>query len=98
MSAEQIFVYLVIALCCGLLGQALAGRSLGGFVVSTILGLIGAMLGTAIAQAIKAPEPLVITVGGRSIQVLWSIIGATLVTVVLCLFRRPDGNGRVASY
>ena len=97
MSVEELVVYLIVALLCGLLGQAIAGRSLGGFIVSTVVGLIGAMLGKAIAHALGIPEPFTISVGGRSIPILWSIVGAALLTVVISQLRGRSG-GRAASY
>lgn len=94
MSIGQILVCLVLAFLCGLLAQAIAGRSLGGFIVSTLIGLIGAVVGRLIAQALKAPEPLVIGVGGESIPVLWSIIGATLTTLLVVYMRGGKRGSR----
>jgi uncharacterized membrane protein YeaQ/YmgE (transglycosylase-associated protein family) len=88
MSFGEIVVYLILAALCGLLGQMVAGRSLGGFVVTTIVGLIGAILGRLVAQAIGAPEPFLIHVGGKPIAVIWSIAGATLVTLLVAFMRR----------
>ena len=88
MSIGEIIVYLVVALVCGLIGQALVGRSLGGLVVSTVVGLIGAMLGGYMAHAIGAPEPFRFEVGGRVIPMLWTVIGAALVTMVVCVVTR----------
>ena len=88
MSVGEVFVYLVVALFCGLVGQALAGRSLGGLVVSTVVGLIGAMLGGYIARSLKAPEPFLVVVGDRTIPMLWTVIGAALVTFIVCAFTR----------
>ena len=83
MSVGEMIVYLVIALLCGLVGQMLAARSVGGYLVSTVVGLAGAILGAYIARSVNAPEPFPIAVGGRSIPILWAIIGAALVTFVV---------------
>jgi len=88
MSIGEVIVYLVVALICGLVGQAIVGRSLGGLVVSTVVGLIGAMLGGLIARELGAPEPFLVSVGGRTIPMLWTVIGAALVTGIVCLFTR----------
>jgi uncharacterized membrane protein YeaQ/YmgE (transglycosylase-associated protein family) len=88
MSVGQLIVYLVVALLCGLVGQMLAGRSVGGFIVSTVVGLIGALLGGYIAQEIGAPEPFPVHVGGKEIPIIWAIIGAALVTLVVSVVQR----------
>ncbi len=87
MSIGEIVLYLVVALICGLLGQMVAGRSLGGFVVSTIVGLIGAVIGTVLARALSAPEPLEIDVGGKEIPFVWAIVGAALFTLAVSFVR-----------
>ena len=83
MSIGEIIVYLVIALLCGIGGQMLAGRSVGGYVVSTVVGLTGALLGGYLARSVGAPEPFAVSVGGRTIPIIWAIIGAALVTLVV---------------
>jgi uncharacterized membrane protein YeaQ/YmgE (transglycosylase-associated protein family) len=95
MSIGEVIVYLVVALVCSLVGQAIAGRSLGGLIVSTVVGLIGAMLGGLIARSISAPEPFLITVGDRTIPMLWTVIGAALVTGLVCLFTRRGAAATV---
>ena len=45
MSIGELVVYLAIALLCGLGGQMLVGRSVGGYLVTTLVGLVGAVLG-----------------------------------------------------
>jgi uncharacterized membrane protein YeaQ/YmgE (transglycosylase-associated protein family) len=91
MTLGELIVYLVVALACGLVGQALAGRSLGGLLVSTVVGLIGAMLGGYIARSLNAPEPFMVRLGDRAIPMLWTVIGSALVTVVVCLVTRRKG-------
>lgn len=88
MSLGQVIVYLVIALLCGLVGQMLAGRSVGGYLVSIVVGLVGAMLGAHIAGSIGAPEPFLVSVGGKEIPVIWAIIGAALVTLCVAGVQR----------
>jgi uncharacterized membrane protein YeaQ/YmgE (transglycosylase-associated protein family) len=88
MSIGQWIVYLAIALFCGLVGQALVGRSIGGLIVSTAVGLIGALLGSFLARQLHAPEPLRVSVGGHAIPLLWAVIGAALVVFVVSLVQR----------
>jgi uncharacterized membrane protein YeaQ/YmgE (transglycosylase-associated protein family) len=88
MSLGEIIVYLVVGLLCGLVGQALVGRSVGGYVVSTVVGVIGALLGGSIARSLGAPEPFRVSIGGQSIPIIWTIIGAALVTFVVAGIQR----------
>jgi uncharacterized membrane protein YeaQ/YmgE (transglycosylase-associated protein family) len=92
MSLGQIIVYLVIAVLCGVVGQRLAGRALGGFVVSLVVGVAGSMLGGFLAARLHAPEPLRLRVGDQSIPILWAVIGATLVTFIVALIRRVSAR------
>jgi uncharacterized membrane protein YeaQ/YmgE (transglycosylase-associated protein family) len=46
--------------------------------VSTVVGLIGALLGPWIAHQLRLSEPLVVRVDGQSIGILWAIVGAAL--------------------
>jgi uncharacterized membrane protein YeaQ/YmgE (transglycosylase-associated protein family) len=88
MSLGHWIVYLVIALICSLVAQSLVNRSIGGLAVSTLVGLGGAFLGAYLARLLRAPEPLLLHVGGRSIPILWTIVGAALVTLVLSMIQR----------
>ena len=88
MSLGHLIVYLIVALVCGLVGQALVRRSVGGWLVSTLVGLGGAMLGGYIARTLRWPEPLMVNVGGRSIPLLWTIVGAALLTLLVSLVQR----------
>ena len=88
MNVGELIVYLVLALLCGLVGQMLAGRSVGGYLVATVVGLAGALLGAYIAKSIGAPEPLAVSVGGKTIYLLWAVIGAALVTIVVSIIQR----------
>lgn len=93
MSLLGFLILLLIAAICGALGQAIAGYSLGGCLVSIAVGFIGALLGGWLAGAAGLPEPFVLDVEGQTFPVLWSIIGATLFTLVVGLVSR--GRGRL---
>ena len=45
MTVVGLLVLLLVAGICGLIGQAIAGFSRGGFLVSIAIGFIGAMIG-----------------------------------------------------
>jgi uncharacterized membrane protein YeaQ/YmgE (transglycosylase-associated protein family) len=83
-----LIVLIIIAAVCGALGQALAGRVRGGFIVSMVLGFIGAVVGPWIAHQLKLPEPFVLNISGQSFPVLWSIIGAAVFVAIIHLVSR----------
>lgn len=90
MSILEFLILLVIAALCGAVGQALAGYSLGGWVITTVVGFIGALLGTWLARGIGLPELLMVNIGGQPFPILWAIIGSALFTAIVALFtRRP---------
>jgi uncharacterized membrane protein YeaQ/YmgE (transglycosylase-associated protein family) len=76
-------VLFVIAAIAGAIGQSLAGYSLGGCLVSGIVGFIGAFLGMWIANTFALPELLTINVQGQPFPILWSVIGSFLFAVVV---------------
>jgi uncharacterized membrane protein YeaQ/YmgE (transglycosylase-associated protein family) len=92
MTILELLILLVIAAICGAIGQAIAGYSLGGMVITTVVGFIGALLGTWVARAIGLPELLMVNVGGQPFPIVWAIIGSALFTAIVALFtRRPRG-------
>jgi len=94
MSLGELIVYLVVGLICGLIGQALVGRSIGGYVVSTVVGVIGALLGGSIARALGAPEPFRVSIGDQTVPLLWAIIGSAVITFFVAgVQRRRRASG-----
>lgn len=85
MTLGGFLLLLLIAGVCGSLAQSLVGYSHGGCLVSIVLGLIGAMLGTWLARSLGMDELLAVSIGGRSFPIVWSIIGAALFVAVLSL-------------
>lgn len=88
MSLVDLLILLLIAGVCGAIGQSIAGFSRGGCLVSIAIGFIGALIGSRIAGALGLPEWLTVNIEGRPFPILWSIIGATLFTVVIGLLTR----------
>lgn len=88
MSLPALLLLLVIAAVCGAIGQAIAGGARGGLIVSVALGFVGALLGPWVARSLNLPEPFMISIGGQSFPVLWSIIGAALFVAIIHLFSR----------
>jgi len=90
MTILEFLILIVIAAICGAIGQAIAGYSLGGMVITTIVGFVGAWLGTWLARAIGLPELLMVNVGGQPFPIVWAIIGSAVFAAVVALFtRRP---------
>jgi len=83
-----LIILIVIAAVCGALGRALVGGVRGGFIVSMVLGFIGALVGPWIAHQLKLPEPFVLQIAGQSFPVLWSIIGAAVFVALIHLISR----------
>ena len=83
MTVLQFILLLCVAGLAGGIGQALAGYSRGGCLVSIALGFIGALLGSWLAGLLGLPGVLVITIGGEPFPLIWSILGATLFVAVL---------------
>jgi uncharacterized membrane protein YeaQ/YmgE (transglycosylase-associated protein family) len=88
MSLLNILLLLLVAAVCGSIGQALVGYSVGGCLMSTIVGFIGAWLGSWLSGQLGLPEPFTISIGGESFPVLWSIIGSALFVAILGLISR----------
>jgi uncharacterized membrane protein YeaQ/YmgE (transglycosylase-associated protein family) len=88
MTPLDILILLVVAGICGSLGQAIAGYSRGGCLVSIALGFVGALLGMWIARLMGLPELFPVRIGGTSFPIIWSIIGSALFVAVITLITR----------
>lgn len=88
MTLLDVLILLLVAGICGALGQAIAGYSRGGCLVSIALGFIGALLGMWIARLMGLPELFPVRVGGTSFPIIWSIVGSALFVAVLTLITR----------
>jgi uncharacterized membrane protein YeaQ/YmgE (transglycosylase-associated protein family) len=59
--------------------------------VSLAVAFIGALLGGKLAQLAGLPEPFLLEIGGRSMPIVWSIIGgAVFVALLRLLSGRAD--------
>jgi uncharacterized membrane protein YeaQ/YmgE (transglycosylase-associated protein family) len=85
MTLGGFLVLLVVAALCGALGQAVAGYTAGGCLVSIVLGFIGAFLGSWLAQQFDLPPFFSVSVQGQDFPIFWSIIGAALFVALLSL-------------
>ena len=88
MTLLGFLVLLVIAALAGSIGQAIAGYSVGGCLMSILVGFVGAYLGLWIARQFGLPEPFMLSIQGESFPVLWSIVGSAILTAMLGLLFR----------
>jgi uncharacterized membrane protein YeaQ/YmgE (transglycosylase-associated protein family) len=88
MSLLQLLLLLLIAAICGGLGQALVGYSVGGCLISIVVGLIGAWIGLWAAGALGLPELWTVNVGGQPFPIIWSILGSAIFAAVLGIINR----------
>jgi len=88
MSILGIIIILLIAAITGAIGQAMAGYSMGGCLVSAVVGIIGAFLGLWIARQLGLPTAFAVNIDGQPFPILWSIIGAFIFTLVVGLITR----------
>ncbi len=88
MTLLGLIILVIIAAIAGSIGQALAGYSVGGCIMSIIVGFIGAFLGLWLARSLHLPEPFLISVQGETFPLMWSIIGSALFCAVLGFLSR----------
>ena len=93
LSLTQIGVWLVIALICGAVAQALLGYSHIGLLSATALGLLGALVGTWLASLLHLPSMLTINIFGVQAELLWCTVGAILVIALTQALRSRRGSG-----
>ena len=78
----------MVAAICGRLGQMITGYSSGGWLMAILTGFIGAYIGIFIARELGLPEFLAMQIGGQTFPIVWSVIGATIFTLVIGLMGR----------
>ncbi len=88
MTLVDLTLILVVAAIIGSLGQAIAGYSMGGCLVSIVVEFIGALLGAWLARSLGLPELFSITIGGTTFPIIWSIIGSAVFVLVISLVTR----------
>jgi uncharacterized membrane protein YeaQ/YmgE (transglycosylase-associated protein family) len=91
MTLLELIVYLVIAGVCGAIARAVAGGTGRGFIISVLLGFMGAFVGSWLARLFHLPPFFVITFGGHPFPIVWSIIGGIVLVVIAHALTRPSG-------
>jgi uncharacterized membrane protein YeaQ/YmgE (transglycosylase-associated protein family) len=88
MTIIDFLLLLLVAAICGTIAQALVGVSVGGCLVSAVVGFIGALIGLWLARQLNLPEVLTIHIGTTSFPIIWSIIGSVVLLFIISLFTR----------
>jgi len=88
MTVVNFLLLLLVAAICGSIAQSLVGYSVGGCLISALVGFVGALFGTWLAGQLGLPEPLSVQIGGESFPILWSIIGSALLVAGLAMINR----------
>jgi uncharacterized membrane protein YeaQ/YmgE (transglycosylase-associated protein family) len=87
MSLLATLILLVIAGLVGALAEFLIGFSLGGMLGTTIVGVVGALIGEWLARLLHLPAILPVQVGTRTIELVWATLGALLLVGLLSALR-----------
>lgn len=88
MTLIGFIILAIVAAICGAIGQVLSGYSIGGCLVSAIVGFVGAFIGLWMARQFGLPEFIPITIEGETFPVIWSIVGSMLLSLILGLLSR----------
>ena len=88
MTFLEVIILLAVAALCGSIGAAIGGSSRGGCIVSVALGFIGALVGMLLARWTHLPELFMLEVGDVRFPIVWSIIGATVFSLLVGLLQR----------
>ena len=88
MDLLQLLTLLVIAGICGAIAQWIVGFSPGSMLVSIIVGVIGAYLGTVVANLLHIPDLIPsFAIGNLPFNILWAVLGSILLLLMLRALR-----------
>jgi uncharacterized membrane protein YeaQ/YmgE (transglycosylase-associated protein family) len=78
-----LLILIIIAAFAGAIGQALGGYRRGGIILAAAVGFIGALVGMWLSRELGLPELLTVQIEGQAFPFIWSVIGATLLSLVI---------------
>lgn len=90
MTITEILPLLLVAVVAANLRQIIYNHSLGGYMVSVIVGFIGAFFGIGVARLFGFPELIPFIIRGETFPVMWSIIGSITLLWVLGSLTHPS--------
>ena len=97
MTIIETLPLLLVAMVAANVRQVIYGHSLGSYLVSLIVGFIGAFFGLGIARLFGFPEMIPFIIRGETFPVMWSIIGSiTLSWVLSSVTRRSVVDSLIA--
>ena len=88
MTFFGVLFLLVIAAICGAIGQSISGYSMGGCLVSIVVGFVGAFIGKWLASNLGLTYLWPVTIDGETFPIIWSIIGSAIFTLAIGLITR----------
>ncbi|MEY2933736.1 MAG: hypothetical protein RL033_4485 [Pseudomonadota bacterium] len=94
LTLTGLLLLLIIAGICGAIGRSLGGGARGGFLISVVVGFLGALFGVLLARNLHLPELLSVNVDGKPFPILWSILGGALLVALLNLLSGATVGGR----
>jgi uncharacterized membrane protein YeaQ/YmgE (transglycosylase-associated protein family) len=83
MTITEILPLLLVAVIAANVRQVIYASSLGGYLVSALVGFIGAFFGMGIARLFGFPEMIPFIIRGETFPIMWSIIGSITSSLVL---------------
>lgn len=89
MTLLEFIVYWIIAGLCGVVARGFAGGSRGGFILSVLLGFLGAFIGSWLARLLHLPALVVVAVAGHPFPIAWSVIGGIVLVALTHALTRP---------
>ncbi len=93
-TIPTIILTIIIATLAGALAQLVVGYTRGGCLASILIGIVGALLGSWIANWLHLPNILVIA----GVDVVWTFIGAAIFVAALALIMGGSRFGGFRRY
>jgi uncharacterized membrane protein YeaQ/YmgE (transglycosylase-associated protein family) len=88
MTILGFLLLLVVGAICGAIAELIVGYSPGGFLVSVVIGFVGAWIGGKLAGALHLPGVLLVQIEGHGFDVVWTVLGSIILLLVVSTFRR----------
>lgn len=83
MTLEEAAVLVLVAAACGFLAQTIVGFTRGGWLISVVVGFIGAWVGGWLSAELRFPQVLTVRIGEQDFPIFWTVVGAMAVAMVV---------------